>query len=689
MSGRDEKISHMRLSVVQYAALAIFLILSYGLWSLQIRKSEEYESMAQQNRVHKVPILAPRGKILDREGRLIVDNYPSFSVYLLRDQLRDTAADARKVAGALHLTSEEVIDKIRRAQLARDPVYQPLVIKDDITPDENAYIEAHKDEFPELETVKVYRRLYPRNGFMAHLIGYVGEVSEDMLNSGKYDIYSRGAIVGQSGVEQQYNEILMGRDGSRHVVVDSKGREVQMPKNSGKQVTEAATVGSPLTLTIDLDLQIAAEQVLEGKSGAVVALDPRTGEILAMASRPTFDPNDFAVRISRDEWNQLITDPNHPLLNRAIQAQLAPGSVFKIVMSVAGLQEGIAQTMHITCPGGGTFYGHFHKCHKVHGAGVDIDRAISQSCDTFFYNLGERLGIGRIAKYATALGLGKKTGVDLPNEANGIMPSEEWKIKNYREKWFAGETISVSIGQGAVTTTPLQLARTIGGITMDGVLYRPHVVDLSKLPEQLRKTVPQNTAETRVAIDAKNWVTITDGMSKVLLPGGTASSAHLVGVDMAGKTGSAQVVSNALRKASKVKLSSDFNDNGWFVGVAPRRNPEIVVAVLFQGGEHGTFAARLASEVIKAYVDKQRRLRNNPMLFSDKVDPGSVPVAALWHTPEDGELSQLDPLNPHKDDGEFQTGQYLVKVPVPGKSSAKSSALSSSRALATVLPGAH
>jgi penicillin-binding protein 2 len=523
---------------------------------------------------------------------------------------------------------------------------------------------------------------------MAHLIGYVGEVSEDMLNSGKYDVYSRGAIVGQSGVEQQYNEILMGRDGSRHVVVDSKGREAPMQKNAGKQVTEAATVGSPLTLTIDLDIQIAAEQVLEGKSGAVVALDPRTGEILAMASRPTFDPNDFAVRISRDEWNQLINDPNHPLLNRAIQAQLAPGSVFKIVMSVAGLQEGIAQTLRITCPGGGTFYGHFHKCHKVHGAGVDIDRAISQSCDTFFYNLGERLGIGRISKYATALGLGKKTGVDLPNEASGIMPSEEWKIKNYREKWFAGETISVAIGQGAVTTTPLQLARTIGGITMGGILYRPHVVDLSKLPPG-HPGVSDNTGVTRVAIDTKNWVTITDGMSKVLLPGGTASSAHLVGVDMGGKTGSAQVISNALRKASKVKLSSDFNDNGWFVGVAPRRNPEIVVAVLFQGGEHGTFAARLASQVIKAYVDKQRRVRNNPTLFSDKIDPGSIPVAAFWHTPEEGGLSQLDPLNPRNDDGEFQAGQYRVKVPIPGKSSAKSSALSSSRALATVLPGAH
>jgi penicillin-binding protein 2 len=587
--------------------------------------------------------------------------------------VRDLNADAQKIAEGLHIPAEEILDKVRRYQLARVPVFQPMIIKDDITPDENAFIESHRDQFPELEVIKVHRRLYPKNGFMAHLIGYVGEVSEDMLSSGRYDALSRGAIVGQSGVEQQYNESLMGKDGSRHVVVDSKGREVTDPKFAGKQqVREAATVGSPLTLTIDLDVQIAAEQVLEGKNGAVVAIDPRNGEILAMASRPTFDPNDFAIRISRNEWNQLVNDPAHPLLNRAIQAQLAPGSVFKIIMSVAGMQEGVAQTLHVNCPGGATFYGHLYKCHQVHGAGVEISRAIYQSCDTFFYTLAERLGIGKVSRWAMALGLGKKTGVDLPNEVSGIMPSEEWKIKNYRQKWFAGETISVGIGQGAVTTTPIQLARAIGGIAMGGVLYRPHVVQ-TRLTDQ---------DVVRVPINVQNWITITDAMSKVLLPGGTAPSAHLEGVDFAGKTGSAQVVSNALRKSAKGKLSADLNDNGWFVGVAPRRNPEIVVAVLFQGGEHGKLAGRLAAQVIKAYVEKQRRLRNNPTLFSDKADPGSVPVASFWTSPDAGDADH--PAELHGED-HLETGILMVKTPRPRKRFA----LPSARSLAAVLPGVN
>src|SRR5947208_3972782 len=241
--------------------------------------------------------------------------------------MRDLNADAQKIADGLHIPASDVLDKIRRYQLARKPAFEPIIIKDDITPDERAFIEAHRDEFPELETLMVHRRLYPKNGFMSHLIGYVGEVSEDMLNSPKFEFYQRGDIVGQSGVEQQYNDILMGKDGSRRVLVDSKGREV------GKQSQDPPVIGKPLKLTIDLDIQIAAEQALEGRNGAVVAMDPRTGEILAMVSRPIFDPNDFAVRISRDEWGRLVTDPAHPLMNKAIQAQLAPGSTFKIIMS--------------------------------------------------------------------------------------------------------------------------------------------------------------------------------------------------------------------------------------------------------------------------------------------------------------------------------------------------------------------
>ncbi len=679
MFGRKEKISPSKLTVIQYVTLVVFLVLAYGLWSLQVRKSDEYESRAEQNRVRRVPILAPRGKILDREGRIIVDNYPSFSALLLRDQPRDLIADAEKISEGLHVPAEEIRDKVRRYQLAHRLAYEPIIIKDDITPDERAFIESHKDEFPELETIMVHRRLYPKDGFMAHLIGYVGEVSEDMLNSPKYDLYERGDIVGQSGVEQYYNEILMGKNGSRRVLVDSKGRE------KGKLSEDPAVVGKQLKLTVDLDIQIAAEQALEGKNGAILAMDPRTGEILAMVSRPTFDPNDFAIRISRDEWSRLVTDPAHPLLNKAIQAQLAPGSVFKIIMSTAGLQEGIAQNLHVNCNGGGNFYGRYFKCwvvaeHRTHGA-VDISKGIYQSCDVFFYTLAQRLGIERIAKWATAFGLGKKTGIDLPNEVSGIMPSEEWKIKNYRQKWIVSETISVGIGQGAVTTTPIQLAHAIGGIAMAGTLYRPHVVAPDQIPPQLKQVVAGDYSATHVPVDPQNWITITDAMAGVVNPGGTAPSAHLQGIDFAGKTGSAQVVSNALRK-SKAGEGKQFKDNGWFAGVAPRRNPEIVVAVLIEQGEHGYLAARMASQVIKAYVEKQRRLKNNPTLFSDKVDPGSVPVAGVWGLPPQTDDAVAEATEHGSDEHHLLSGTLMIKMGTQDKSILRRSR----RALTAVLP---
>ena len=681
MLDRNEKLPQTKFTAVQYFTLLVFLVLSYGVWSLQIRKSDEYAERAEQNRVRSVPILAPRGKILDREGRLIVDNYPSFSALLLRDQMRDLSADSDKIGEGLHIPAEEIRDKVRKYQLAHKPAFQPIIIKDDITPDERAFIESHKDEFPELEILPIHRRLYPKNGFMAHLIGYVGEVSGEMLNSPKYDMYEAGDIVGQSGIEAQYNDLLMGQNGSRRVLVDSKGREV------GKQSTEPAVVGKTLKLTVDLDIQIAAEQALEGRNGAVVAMDPRTGEILAMVSRPIFDPNDFAVRISRNEWNQLVNDPAHPLMNKAIQAQLAPGSTFKIIMSVAGLQEGIAQKLHVNCPGGGTFYGRYFKCwisdrHQAHGA-VDISKGIYQSCDTFFYTLAERLGIEKIAKWAMMLGLGKKTGIDLPNEVSGVMPSEEWKIRTFRQKWYAGEVISVGIGQGAVAVTPIQLAHAIAAITTGGTMFRPHVVASDQLPKDYKNASAEDIpAMTHIPINPQNWITITDAMAGVVNPQGTAAAAHLQGVDFAGKTGSAQVVSNAFRK-SKAGASSIFKDNGWFVGVTPRRNPEIVVALLIEQGEHGPIAAQLASKVIKAFVEKQRRVHNNPLLFSDKSDPGSVPLAAVWNNPvsSDHDGESADARNGVED--QLQGGTLLLKMDKHEKSALKRS----SPALATILPG--
>jgi penicillin-binding protein 2 len=645
MFGRDEKVSSVRFTAVQYLILAIFLVLAYGLWRLQVMQSDKYAQLAEMNRIRNVPILAPRGKILDREGRVIVDNYPSFSALLLRDSSRDLNADADLIAQGLHMNAEEVRQRVRR--FTSMPRYQPIFLKEDITPDELAFIESHKNELPELDTIMAHRRLYPRNGFMAHLIGYVGEVTEDMLNQPQFELYNSGDVVGQSGVEKQYNTMLMGKNGSRRAIVDSHGREV------GRLDETPAEPGKQLKLSIDLDLQIAAEQALEGKNGAIVAMDPHTGEILAMVSRPTFDPNNFAVKISKDEWSKLITDPDKPLLNKAIQAQLAPGSTFKIIMATAGWQEGIAQTLHVNCNGGATFYGRRFGCWVKGGHGaVELEKAIYQSCDVFFYTLAEKLGIDRIAKYATMLGLGQKTGIDLPNEVSGVMPSEEWKIRTQKQKWFAGETISVGIGQGAVAITPVQLMRAISAISTDGRMVVPHVVNPTGLPAGYVE-IQRYTDVKSIPIDSNGWNLITNAMARVLLPEGTAPSAHIPGIDIAGKTGSAQIVS--LKVRAQHQNNEDLAQNGWFVGFTPRRNPDIIVCVLFEGGEHGRLAARLATQVIKAYVDKQRRV---PTKIAG---PGTknVEIGGVWTDP-----GNADQSGDHLDGGRFLIDVSRKKVPL-------------------------
>jgi penicillin-binding protein 2 len=644
MFSRDDKVSPIRLTAAQYIILGIFLVLAYGLWKLQVMESGYYASAAEKNRIRNVPILAPRGKILDREGRTIVDNYPSFSALLLRDSSRDLNADADLIAQGLHLDANEVRTRIRH--FAAIPQYQPIFLKEDITPDELAFVDAHRNELPELDTIMAHRRLYPRNGFMAHLIGYVGEVTEDMLNQPQFELYNPGDVVGVSGVERQYNNLLMGTNGARRALVNSHGREVGLLGETD------AIPGKQLKLTLDIDLQIAAEEALEGKNGAIVAMDPRTGEILAMVSRPTFDPNDFAVRVSRDQWSKLVNDEDHPLLNKAIQAQLAPGSTFKIIMATAGLQEGIAQDLRVNCSGGAEFYGRYFKCwiaekHRVHGI-VDITKGIYQSCDVFFYTLAEKLGIERIAKYATMLGLGQKTGIDLPQEVSGIMPSEEWKIHNFKQKWFAGETISVGIGQGAVAVTPIQLARAISGIASGGMLVRPHVAFPDELPPNM--TQASNASDkVQIPLDPKNWQTITDAMADVTSPlvvdanggtwSGTAGAAHLQGIDFAGKTGTAQTISGAA-KAKIANGKARFKNNAWFVGVSPRRNPEIVVCVLWESGEEGPLAAIVASHVIKAYVEKERR--NPPKLAEKPKTDGKVEIGGVWTQPDpDGDEQKL------------------------------------------------
>jgi penicillin-binding protein 2 len=620
MINRGEKLSSLKLTVVQYGILLMMLALAAGLWRLQVLGASQYRLEADQNRIRKVPVMAARGKLFDRENRLVVDNYPSVSCFLVREQGHDVDADLPLIARGLDLDLDQLKTTLKRYRAA--PGYQPIPIKQGLTEDEEAFLEAHRNEFPELETIDEERRLYPRDGFAAHLIGYVGEVSDDDLNNPRYAAYEPGDVVGKAGVEETYDALLRGQDGSRDVIVDSHGREV------GYLRTQHATPGQDLKLTIDLDLQRTAELALGDANGAVVAMDPRNGEILALVSHPSYDPNAFAIRINRKDWNDLITNPNHPLMNKAIQDQLAPGSTFKIIMSAAGLQEGVAQDMHVNCIGGGTFYGRFFHCDHHHGV-LNISQAIPLSCDTFFYTLAQKLGIDTIAKYATSFGLGSKTGIDLPNEMAGVMPSTQWEMKNFHQKYFPGNTISVGIGQGETQVTPLQLARALGGIASNGHFVRPHIVNPDQLPAQFHQAVQDSfpgSGDVTVPLNPDTWMTITDGMAAATTTG-TAAASHIEGVDFAGKTGTAQVVGGGDTHTK----GGAKTPNSWFVGMVPRRNPEIVIAVLQEHGDWGSNSARIAQAMVVQYVNKKRMQEHNVLNQAGTTKP--VEVGAVWSEP--------------------------------------------------------
>jgi penicillin-binding protein 2 len=605
----DTKFASAKIAFFQYLAVGVFLFLIAGFWTLQVRDRESYKEAAERNRIKFVPLLAPRGKILDRDGRVIVDNRSSYSLMLARDHLRPQ--HIRPIALGLSLDPDQLEARVERFRSR--PKYENIFIKNEITQGEVAFVEAHRDpdSFPELELIRAQRRLYPQNGLAAHVIGYVGEISEAELNSPEFIKYDQGAVIGKAGLERQYNDQLMGVDGQKQVVVDNHGTVRQ-----ALGIKEAIP-GKNLQLTLDLDLQVVAELAMENRIGAVVALDPRNGEMLAMVSTPAYDPNKFASRIRAADWNELRNNPENPLLNRAIQAQFAPGSTFKPIVALAGLESGaIDENFRVRCAGGASFYGRYFKCHVKGGHGiVDLHKGITQSCDVYFYNVGNRTGVDNIARYADMAGLGHKTGIDLPDEKQGVVPSSEWKMRTKRQKWYAGETISVAIGQGALTVTPMQLAYAIGGLAMGGVWYPPHLV---KDPDRMEKP--------RIGtIDPANAQKVVYGMYGVVNEGGTGGRARLPGVSVCGKTGSAQRVSN---EAVKAGLGQKLKDNAWFVGFAPCEAPEITVAVLWEGGMHGQFAAPIARDVIKAYFDKKaRQARDRLVAEIKRAQPRFGPVA--------------------------------------------------------------
>ncbi|HUX10933.1 MAG TPA: penicillin-binding protein 2 [Terriglobia bacterium] len=616
----DERFPAWKITFLEYLIAAVFIALLVGYWRLQIGQHTQLLEQAEHNRIRDLPIIAPRGRILDRDGHVLVDNFPSFTILLNRDNLAHLSdAHLERLAKALDLDPGDVTNLI--AHSAKLPRFQPIVLKQAASLQDVAFLDAHESEFPEIDIIQSQQRFYPKHGVAAQVLGYVGEVSQaDLAKPGSH--YRPGDLIGKFGIEKEYNSILRGRDGMKRVIVNSRGQE------AGALGTINALPGHDLRLTLDLNLQMTAEAALGDEPGAVVALDPRTGSVLAMASHPTFDPNDFTHHIPLKIWKQLTTDPQHPLMNKAIQAQLAPGSIFKIITGTAALETAtIKPDFTVHCSGEVTIYGHtFHDwtwwTHRGGHGAVDFHRAIVISCDVYFYTLGKMLGIQKIDYFADHLGLGHRTGIDLPDEDSGLIPSPAWVRKAFHRQWWPGETMSVAIGQGAVQVTPLQVAYVIGGIASGGDFARPHLA----FPQELENlgTDPPAHSMIRFPLHDSTVQAVTNGMWGVVNePGGTGARARCAGLNVAGKTGTAQVVSSRLQDSAH---KAAYRDNAWFVGYSPSPNPDIVVAVLVMQGGHSSVAAPIAGQVIKAYY--QEKEKSNPPAqqvseISNKAQPGA------------------------------------------------------------------
>lgn len=583
----------MRLRAMRTCFIIVFLVLLAKLWYIAVIQADHYRELAKRNHVRVVPLPAPRGVILDREGRVLVDNIESASLVLFLEKT-DSLDDTFHFLKGLDLTEDELE---RRIQAARNySKYQTLVLKENLSLSEVSYVLSHQTEHPELAILEEPRRTYRNGGLAAHVLGYIGEVSEQQLKQKAFEGRKPGDIIGKYGIERTYDRILRGTDGERRLLVNSVGRTIE------ELQSVQSVAGKSLVLTLDLDLQLEAESELGGDPGAVVAFNPINGDVLAMASHPAFDPNVFATRISRTDWSKLNNDPDHPMQNRAIQAQFSPGSVFKVIMALAGLERGVVDPeATVTCHGGVTLYGHYFRCWKAGGHGtVNLSEAIRQSCNVYFYLLGQKLGIDEIETFSRRVGLGRASGIDLFGEAAGLVPSEDWKRRTTGQRWFAGETISVAIGQGPMNVTPIQLARAIG-IIATGKTPLPHLaVEREERVSSFPGQAGGNFAE-------HNLQAVRDGMWRVVNEWGTGRAAQVSGFEVCGKTGTAQTIGNAARASLSEEAAEKFQPNAWFVGFAPRDNPEIVVAVIVQRGKSGGgVAAPIAGKIFQRYFEKRQ-----------------------------------------------------------------------------------
>ena len=611
----DRRKTAARLTALWVAVIAAFCALAVAFWYFQVIENATYVRMAENNHLRKLSLRAPRGVLFDRDGELLVENRDAFTISILREHITDLDRTIQRLSAAAGVGEQQVRETIRRHR--GEPSYRPIVVIDDATLSQVSAVLARRldHELPGVVVESVPTRSYPAVGLGAHVLGYVGEVGEAQMEA---DGLRSGSVVGQSGVEKAYNKILMGQDGERRVMVNSVGREITTLEEV------SASEGRRVRLCIDRDLQQAAEDAFHalGYEGAAVILDPRNGEVLALVSLPAYDPNDFASGIDRATWNQLNTDRLRPLQNRAIQGRYSPGSTFKAVVAVAALEEGvITPDFTVTCHGGATFFGRFFKCHLKGGHGtMDLRHAIEKSCNTYFYTIGNMVGVDRIHKWAAALGLAGRTGIDLPNESESLVPSTAWKKARTGEKWYAGETISVAIGQGQVSVTPMALASLYAAVANGGIHYPPRLLKAVNDGGGWKEAEPP--APQGVRLKPETVAALHDGLWMVVNGAGTGGRARVPGRDVSGKTGTAQVISLQGAKQAAGRTEADLRDHGWFAFFAPRDNPEIAGVIFAEHGEHGSSAAPIARHVIETYFAKKAGITPYPVFT-----PPAVPAA--------------------------------------------------------------
>ena len=596
------------------------IILLSRLWYLQILNGDDYRQKSENNRVRIRPIVAVRGMILDRFGKVMVDNRPAFDVFLLREDAGNLKEAIKNVSGVIKTRPEDIETSLRRESPIR-----PVRIKRDIDRETLATLLTNRLDLPGITVSIEPKRSYPYGNLGSHLFGHIGEVTEKQLSVGSYTDYRMGSLIGKSGLELKYETYLKGVDGGKYVEVDASGRELSILKEI------ESYPGNNLVTTIDLELQKAAEEAFKDKAGAVVAMDPRNGEILAMISSPAFNPDMFSGPLDSEEWKLLINNPLKPLQNRAIQGQYPPGSTYKTFVAAAALEEGIiTKDTVFHCNGGYRFGNRVYRCWNKNGHGsVSLHRALVESCDVYFYQVGLKLGIDKIAKYSRKFGLGEPTGIELSDEKSGVVPDRAWKQKRFGTPWFEGETLSCAIGQGFNLVTPIQLLTAYAALTNGGDVYQPHLTKAIVGPDGkvLRTLLPD--ARKKLILSPETVELLKAGLQGVVNePGGTARSARLDDIKVGGKTGTTQVV--AMRADQRVKgedLTYWFRDHAWFASFAPVEDPRIALVVFIEhsGYSGGHAAAPVAGKILKSFFDLEKQ-RKDGVQAEDKPAPLPAPI---------------------------------------------------------------